>query len=174
MKNGCSCRGYSAPILVLGLGNNASGDEALGSALLKELSKRYRYAGRFVEFLDGGTHGLDLLEQIAGRPAVVILDAVASDDKPGSVCVLEDSEVLRYATGNAPNVHVGDARELLATAAFLGDLPEHFYLVGVRPTNLHEGAALSGAVQDAVALAVTQAQSIVDRLLVEMAEPVEA
>jgi hydrogenase maturation protease len=174
MGNGSSSPAYIAPILVVGLGNSAAGDEALGSTLLEELSKGYRYAGHFVEFLDGGTRGLDLLGQIAGRPAVVFLDAIAADDKPGTVRVWEDSDVLRYATGGTPNVHAGDARELLATAAFLGDLPEHFYLVGVQPSTLHEGKVLSGAVQGALASAVSQAQRIVDRLLVEMAEPVEA
>lgn len=174
MMNGPHGLAYTAPILVLGLGKSASGDDGLGATLLEELAGRYRYAGRFVEFIAGGTRGLDLLGQISGRPAVVILDAVATGSQPGSVCVLEGSEALRYATANAPAVHDGDARELLATAAFLGDLPDHFYLVGVRPGGLHEGVSCSKDVERALPSAVTQAQTIVDRLLVELAEPVQA
>jgi hypothetical protein len=48
---------YTAPILVLALGEPTCGDEGLGPTLLKELQSRYRYAGGFVEFLECGTRG---------------------------------------------------------------------------------------------------------------------
>jgi len=137
MSTNASARfGYTAPILVLGLGDTPAGDDGLGPVLLDELAKQYRYAGGFVEFVNGGTKGLDLLGQIAGRQAIVVLDALATGSKPGTVSVLEGSEVLRYATGDSVAVHPGDAHELLATAAFLGDLPEHFYVVGMQPGDL--------------------------------------
>jgi hydrogenase maturation protease len=172
--NGSGRYGYTAPILVLGLGNAPSGDEGLGTILLDELAKQYRYAGGFVEFVNGGTKGLDLLGQIAGRQAIVVLDAVATGSRPGTVSVLEGSEVLRYATGDAAAVHPGDAHELLATAAFLGDLPEHFYVVGVQPGDVHQGDGLSRPVQKSLQSAVAQAQKIIDGWLVELAEPVQA
>jgi Ni,Fe-hydrogenase maturation factor len=88
--------------------------------------------------------------------------------------VLEGTEVLRYATGDSAVVHPGDAHELLATAAFLGDLPEHFYVVGMQPGALHQGEGLSRPVQKSLQLAVAQAQKIIDGWLVELAEPVQA
>jgi hydrogenase maturation protease len=172
--NGSARHGYTAPILVLGLGNAPSGDDGLGTILLEEVAKQYRYAGGFVEFVNGGTQGLDLLGQIAGRQAIVVLDALATGSRPGTVSVLEGSEVLRYATGDSAAVHPGDAHELLATAAFLGDLPEHFYVVGVQPGDLHQGADLSRPVRKSLQQAVAQAQKIIDGWLVELAEPVEA
>ncbi len=171
---GSALHSYTAPILVLGLGTTPSGDDGLGSVLLDELAKQYRYAGGFVEFVDGGCKGLDLLEQIEGRHAIVVLDAVSTGANPGTVSVLEGTEVLRYATGNSACVHPGDAHELLATAAFLGDLPPHFYVVGVQPGNLHEGATLSKPVQKSLQQAVAQAQKIIDGWLVELTEPVQA
>jgi len=172
--NGSARYGYTAPILVLGLGNTPAGDDGLGRVLLDELAKQYRYAGGFVEFVNGGTKGLDLLGQIAGRQAIVVLDALATGSKPGTVSVLEGTEVLRYATGDSAAVHPGDAHELLATAAFLGDLPEHFYVVGMQPGDLHQGEVLSRAVQKSLQLAVAQAQKIIDGWLVELAEPMQA
>ena len=172
--NGSARHGYTAPILVLGLGNAPSGDDGLGTILLEEVAKQYRYAGGFVEFVNGGTQGLDLLGQIAGRQAIVVLDALATGSRPGTVSVLEGSEVLRYATGDSAAVHPGDAHELLATAAFLCDLPEHFYVVGVQPGDLHQGADLSRPVRKSLQQAVAQAQKIIDGWLVELAEPVEA
>jgi len=43
--NGSARYGYTAPILVLGLGNTPAGDDGLGRVLLDELAKQYRYAG---------------------------------------------------------------------------------------------------------------------------------
>lgn len=173
-SNGSVHHSYTAPILVIGLGSNPSGDEGLGSVLLSQLEEQYRYVGGFVEFVDGGTRGLDLLGRIADRQAIVVLDALSMGAKPGTVSVLEGTEVLRYATGNSACVHPGDAHELLATAAFLGDLPAHFYVVGVQPDNLHEGVQLSNQVQKSLGKAVAQAQKIIDGWLVELAEPVQA
>ena len=173
-SNGSAHHSYTAPILVLGLGSTPAGDDGLGSVLLEELEKQYRYAGGFVEFIDAGTHGLDLLSRIAGRQAIVILDALSTGARPGTVSVLEGNEVLRYATGSSASPHAGDAHELLATAAFLGDLPDHFYVVGVQPGNLHEGAQLSNPVRKSLSQAVAKAQNIIDGWLVELAEPVQA
>ncbi len=165
---------YTAPILVLALGKTGCGDEACGPALLKELTDRYRYAGGFVEFIDGGTEGVELLSCFAGRQIVVILDALSGGRPPGAVSVLADAEVLRYANGNSDVVHPGDAHELLSTAAFLGDLPKHFYVVGVQPSDLHQGDALSGAMRQGLPTATLQAQELIDRWLVELSEPVPA
>jgi hydrogenase maturation protease len=174
MALGSPAAHYTAPILVLGLGNVGSGDDGLGPLLLKELATHYRYAGGFVEFLDGGTRGLELLHSIAGRQALVVLDAVSSGARPGTVSVLTGTDVLRYAAAHPSSIYEGNAGELLATAAFLGDLPQHSYIVGVEPANLNSGVGLSRDLQKALQPALVEAQSVVDRLLVELAEPVHA
>jgi len=63
--------GYTAPILLLALGDVRSADDGIGPALLADLAERYRYDVGFVEFVDGGTQGLELLSRIAGRQALV-------------------------------------------------------------------------------------------------------
>ena len=105
-------------------------------------------------------------------------------DRGGSRCALwwkaarrgpasRDAEVLRYANGNADVVHPGDAHELLSTAAFLGDLPQHFYVVGVEPSDVHHGDT-SGEMRKGLESATVQAQEIIDRWLVELSEPAYA
>lgn len=165
---------YTAPILVLGLGNPASSDDGLGPVLLQELAKQYRYTGGFIEFVNGGTKGLALLDAMVGRQAVVVLDAVSTGVSPGTISVLEGSDVLRYATSHPASDLEGNAGELLATAAFLGDLPSFCYIVGVQPADLSSGSTLSQDVQKALKPALTKAQSVVDELLVELLEPVQA
>jgi hydrogenase maturation protease len=165
---------YTAPILVLSLGESGCGDEAFGPALLQELTQRYRYAGGFVEFVNGGSEGVELLRCFAGRHIVVVLDALSAGREPGTVATLEDAEVLRYVNGNSDIAHPGDVHELLSTAAFLGELPQHFYVVGVQPSDLHQGNVLSSEVGSALQSATIQAQEIIDRWLVELSEPMYA
>lgn len=165
---------YTAPILVLGLGNPQSSDDGLGPMLVQELAKQYRYTGGFIEFVNGGTKGLALLNAMAGRQAVVVLDAVSTGTVPGTVSVLEGSDVLRYATSHPASAFEGNAGELLATAAFLGDLPPHCYIVGVQPGSLLDGSTFSDDVQKALKPALNKAQRVVDELLVELSEPVPA
>src|SRR5579883_3480291 len=162
MTSGLVNGAYTAPILVLGLGNTLLGDDGFGPTLLEKLAERYPYAGGFIEFLDGGTQGLNLL------------DALATGAKPGTVSVLEGSEVVRFATSRSTTAHEGNAGELLATAAFLGDLPEQCFVVGVQPAELETGIGLSRDVQGSLQAALSQAQNVVDQLLVELAEPVQA
>ncbi len=173
MTNQSQFGGYKAPILVLALGEAGCGDEGCGPELLKELTGRYRYAGGFVEFVDGGTQGVELLRCFTGRQIVVVLDALSGGRAPGAVSVLQDAEVLRYANGNSHVVHPGDAHELLSTAAFLGDLPQHFYVVGVEPSDLHHGDT-SDEMRKGLESATAQAQEIIDRWLVELSEPAYA
>jgi hydrogenase maturation protease len=165
---------YTAPILVLGLGNPQSSDDGLGPLLVHELAKQYRYTGGFIEFVNGGTKGLALLDAMAGRQAVVVLDAVSTGVSPGTISVLEGSDVLRYATSHPASDLEGNAGELLATAAFLGDLPSHCYIVCVQPEILVSGSTLSDDVKKALKPALTKAQTVVDELLVELSEPVPA
>ena len=174
MAMGSAATAYTAPILVLGLGKPDSGDAGLGSVLLEEIEQRYRYAGGFIEFIDGGTQGLELLDCFPGRQAILVLDEVGKGAAPGTVSVMEGAEVLRYATEESPICHQGDAHELLATAAFLGDLPENFYIVGVKGSVGCSGPTLSAPVLVGLKSATEKAQEIIDHWLVALAEPVQA
>jgi hydrogenase maturation protease len=171
---GTAATAYTAPILVLGLGKPESGDAGLGSVLLEEIEQRYRYAGGFIEFIDGGTQGVELLDSFPGRQAILVLDEVGTASAPGTVSVMEGAEVLRYATAESPICHQGDAHELLATAAFLGDLPENFYIVGVKGSDGCSGPTLSAPVRVGLQAATEKAQEIIDHWLVALAEPVQA
>ena len=115
-----------------------------------------------------------LLDRIADRRALVILDAVTTGHEPGSVCVLEGADVIRFATSRATTEREGNAGELLATAAFLGELPEKCYIIAVEPKELDEGAGLSRDVHRSMKSALKQAQHVLDDLLHEVGEAVSA
>jgi hydrogenase maturation protease len=158
-----------APILVLGLGNLLLGDDGLGLELLAEMSKNAVLWGNQVAFVDGGTQGMMLLEEVSGRPAVLILDAVDRGAAPGTVHALRNSGVTECRVSRSTTAHEGNAGELLAAAALLGASPLEVAVVGVQPARIATGIGLSETVQESLRPALLQAQSILSEMIARYA-----
>ena len=109
---------FVPPVLVLGLGNILLGDDGVGPALLREVQGLYAGVPA-VECIDGGTQGMALLGYVAGREALIILDAFAGGRNAGAVSVLEGAEVLGCGVTRSTTAHEGNAGELLAAAQLL-------------------------------------------------------
>jgi hydrogenase maturation protease len=69
--------------LVLGLGNVIMGDEGVGVHVVRALGKHPLPAG--VECLDGGTGGFVLLEPLQSADRIILIDAAADENPPGTV-----------------------------------------------------------------------------------------
>ena len=69
--------------LVLGLGNVIMGDEGVGVHVVRGLEKRALPEG--VECLDGGTGGFILLEPLENADRIILIDAAADGNVPGTV-----------------------------------------------------------------------------------------
>jgi len=82
------------PTLVLGIGNILLKDEGVGVHVVQALHNAETPPG--VELYDGGTFGIDLIDTIAGRKRVIVVDAVQADKPPATVLRFTDKE-LRIA-----------------------------------------------------------------------------
>lgn len=69
--------------LVLGLGNLIMGDEGVGVHVVQAIEKRKLPEG--VECLDGGTGGFILLGPLQDAERIVLIDAAADGNPPGTV-----------------------------------------------------------------------------------------
>ena len=69
--------------LVLGLGNVIMGDEGVGVHVVRALEKHTLPPG--VECLDGGTGGFILLEPLENAGRIILIDAAADGNPPGTV-----------------------------------------------------------------------------------------
>jgi hydrogenase maturation protease len=69
--------------LVLGLGNVLMGDEGIGVYVVRALAQHTLPEG--VECLDGGTGGFILLEPLENADRIVLVDAAADGNPPGTV-----------------------------------------------------------------------------------------
>ncbi len=156
-----------APVLVLGVGNVLLQDDGAGVHLVTQLEQQGAGWNGAVEFLEGGTRGLALLEAIAGRSALVMLDAAALGAPPGTVHVRRDEEVLTLSHRGC-TAHEGNAGELLAAARLLGELPSRIILVAIEPLLLETGIGLSEPVRQAIPAALGAVRQAVEEVLADL------
>jgi len=171
-----------ASILVLGIGNILLRDEGVGVHVVQEMTDR---AARGtlklpddVELVDGGTFGIDLLDTIAGRRKVIVIDAVeplrsaecgvrseteqdaAADNPqsairdpqsamPGAVLRFTAEDLARRETADL-SLHQVGLFETLAMARQLGSDVGETVILGIVPKTLESGLELSPEVAAAV------------------------
>lgn len=135
-------------MLILGLGNPLYGDDGAGPAVVRALQERALPAE--VEVLDGGTAGLGLLEAIAGRRLLVVVDAAEVGRPAGTVVrmSLDEVQLLRAPAPLSPH-QVGLA-EVLDLAARLEMAPAAVVILAVQPAYLGWKQELSAPVQDSI------------------------
>lgn len=139
-------------VLVLGVGNILLHDEGLGVRAIEELERAYAFAPG-VELLDGGTCGLELLDNLKDRDLLIIIDAMKNGGPPGSVYRLADREVpAHFNTRITP--HQLGISDLLATLGLMDSLPSWLVLFGVEPGDLSTGLGLSAPVEQGLARVV--------------------
>ncbi len=114
-------------------------DEGVGVHAVRALEERYSFS-EGVEFLDGGTMGLDLLPYVEGCERLLILDAVEMDAPPGTIKVVE-GDAISAVLGMKLTVHQIALPDLLFAARLSGVAPSESALVGVQPETIDDGAA---------------------------------
>ena len=126
---------------VLGLGNILLGDEGVGIRAIERFQERYQVP-EYVEVLDGGTSGLDLLPVLRPGSALIIVDAIKPENHPGFMLRLEGIEVPSYLSAKLSPHQIG-LPDLLATAELLDRMPSKLVLLGIEPKDLELGVRLS-------------------------------
>jgi hydrogenase maturation protease len=128
-------------VLVLGAGNILLSDEGIGVRVVEALQERYQVP-ETVEMLDGGTCGMDLLDVIAGRDHLIIVDAVNTGSPPGTLVRLHDGQIPAvFRTKSSP--HQLGLQDVLALLGLLETAPRHVTVIGVQPASLDIGLVLT-------------------------------
>jgi hydrogenase maturation protease len=131
--------------IVIGLGNPLMTDDGVGLAALHLLETAWSFDPE-VQFLDGGTWGMNLLHPIESAQRVVLLDAIDQGAAPGAVVVLERDALPRFF-GLKVSPHQVDLKEVLAVAELRGTLPERIVAIGLQPARIALGTALSDGLE---------------------------
>jgi hydrogenase maturation protease len=147
--------------LILGVGNLLMGDEGVGIVAIQRLEQN-GFANR-AELVDGGTSGFHLLGLFRDRRHIILIDA-ATDGKPvGAVSLVHP----RYASDFPPTLTAHDIglKDLLESAALLGDLPE----VDLITISIGDLGLMTMELSPAVAAALPQVETLVEECLPSVA-----
>jgi hydrogenase maturation protease len=128
--------------LILGIGNILLRDEGIGVRVVEAM--RTLNLADEVELLDGGTSGCDLVEVLADRPKVIVIDAADLEGPPGTVCRFSGDDLIARCEGTISLHEIGLAETLLMTRQ-LGCPPGEVVIFGVKPADLSVGLELSPA-----------------------------
>ncbi len=148
-----------APILVLGLGNDILGDDAVGLLAARRLRAS---PVQGVDVVETGEAGLALLDLLEGYDRALLLDSiVAGDHPPGAILEFTSADFAKIV---GPSPHYAGLPEVIRLAHALGiAFPGEIRVLACAvadPYQLRDG--LSGPVQAAVAGMVERASRIVE------------
>jgi hydrogenase maturation protease len=148
-----------APVLVLGLGNDILTDDAVGLRVVESLHATLAGEGA-IELRTTTEMGLALLDEVAGRESLVLVDAVQTGRVPaGSILELDASDLGGpLATGP----HFLGVGETLALGELLGlEMPRRVGIVAVEVADPYTlGTELTPAVQAALGPAAERVAAI--------------
>jgi len=144
-------------IRVIGVGTR-HGDDAAGLAVARRLSEAALPAG--VSVVGCERPALDLVDDMAGVDALVLVDAMRSGRAAGTVCRIPESELRPSRGFSSHGIGISEALEL-ATA--LGRAPSRVEIVGIEDGGAAE-AELSPAVARGVEVAVAHVETLLGDL----------
>ncbi|HET7536593.1 MAG TPA: hydrogenase maturation protease [Candidatus Didemnitutus sp.] len=137
-------------VLVLGIGNVLMGDEGVGVHALRALETRTPLRG--VRLLDGGTGGVNLLQEILGADDIILVDATRDGRPAGTITFLQLDSVGALPRGLG--AHDFGLKDLFAAAALLGRLPRlHLFTISVetvQPMSMSLSPAVAAALPELV------------------------
>ncbi|SDF24986.1 HyaD/HybD family hydrogenase maturation endopeptidase [Sporolituus thermophilus] len=148
-------------VTVLGIGNILLQDEGFGVRAVEELLRRYTFPP-YVQVLDGGTLGMELLRFLTGTDKLIIIDAVKGDGPPGTLYEFKNQAVKSYFKEKV-SMHELGIQDVLATLEILGQPIMEITVFGVQPDLLDIGLELSplaaAVIDPVVARVVRQLES---------------
>ncbi len=117
-------------ILIAGIGNLLFTDEGIGVHIIRELSRKD--LPKEVELVEIGTATFELTRFMEGRDKVILVDAILSDDPPGTTYRLTPKELSSSKSRDIVSLHQFGISEALECADQLGYNPE-VVIFGITP-----------------------------------------
>ena len=132
----------------MGLANILLMDEGVGVHTVNAFQERYSVPD-YVEIIDGGAAGLDLLPFIEGREKLLMVDAVNFDREPGYVDILENEAIPAKFSTKVSLHHLG-LMDVLSIVKLSNTSPKDICLVGIQPKIMELGLDMSPEMWDKI------------------------
>ncbi|MEX2161362.1 MAG: hydrogenase maturation protease [Anaerolineales bacterium] len=167
-----------ARLLVIGLGQEIRGDDAVGLETVRLWQAEYPETARRTDLVveSAPLPGLSLLSFLECAEAAILVDAMQSGAPAGTVRVLERDDLAGFG-GDAQSAHGWGVAETLAMAETLykEKMPQRLVLLAVEAGNMDLGKPMSTMVKAALPSVAKQLQALVlDILAAEVQPPADA
>ena len=154
-------------VVVLGVGNLILADEGVGVRVVEALERDYSLP-EGVTVIDGGTSGMELLEDLSHLDLLIVVDAIANKQPPATLITLRDDQVPVFFKRNL-SPHAIGLSDVLASLEFMEAAPKECVIIGVQPQSMELATELTPAI---AALVPTLEQQVVDELIAHGLTPV--
>ena len=153
---------FSMKTIIIGLGNPILGDDGVGWKVAEEVKKQLPPEPMgAVEFLSLG--GISLMEHLIGYERAILIDAMASDQEPGTVITSNLMEMPDVSAFHITSAHDTSLQTALKLGKAMGaDLPEKVTVVGIATNHVYD---FSEELSLPVTGAISKAAQIVIELL---------
>jgi len=135
----------SPQILVVGAGNEYMSDDGVGVYVVETLQQM---SPAHIACRNCGTDLLKIASENRLYQSVIIVDAIRSGDEPGSIHWFAPVDLSSYSSSQSVHQLSSIENLLLIPLMNANFRQTRFYLVGIEPGDLHQGAGLSRSVQN--------------------------
>lgn len=154
----------SGTIKLIGIGQSLRGDDAAGLAAVRLWQEKYQaHMGRpdlHVELTE--LPGIGLLSLLEGARLAILVDAVRSNAKAGTIHLLSNDQLVAFADGSG-SAHGWGVSETLALGQKLmpSAMPVNLIIIGIEAGKLTLGESLSSEVE----LALPEVARLIEQLV---------
>lgn len=140
--------------VVLGVGNILLADEGVGVRAVEALERDYVLPD-VVTVVDAGTSGMEMLEDLSHLDFLLVVDAIAAGQPPGTLVRLAGDEVPVFFRRNLSPHGIG-LSDVLAALEFMGAEPRETLILGVQPVSMALSTELTPVIAACVPELVAQ------------------
>lgn len=153
-------------VLIGGIGGVLLGDDGVGPYVSRLLAACYEFEAG-VEVTDLGTPALEIIDELSGREAVILIDSVDTDAAPGAVLLYRKADIMRHRPEVRMDPHSPALVDALFSAELFGVAPAEVLLVGIRAESFEPGCNLSEPVKASLDQVIAEVLRELDRLGVD-------
>ena len=151
-------RDRSSRIVIIGVGNEYRGDDAIGLIAARRLRE---HLGPQANIRELSGEGAAVIEAMQGVDIAIIIDAAESGADPGTI-FRYDASSEKIPTGHFHySTHAFSVAEAVETARALGQLPKMVIVYGIEGKSFDYRTELSSGLDDAI-------DNVVDSVLSEI------
>jgi len=156
----------SGTIKIIGIGQSLRGDDAAGLEAVRLWQERYQANNERLNLQVELTElpGIGLLNLLEGTRTVILVDAVHSNAKAGTIHLLSEDQLESFSNGSG-SAHGWGVAETLSLGRKLmpSTMPEVLLLIGIEAGDLSLGESLSPDVEKALPEVVHLIEQLVTR-----------